>query len=110
MLFEIDQPILEHGGEVYGYVGDEVIEPRFPGCRLPKETLLRSSTPGKAEKAGNMVGASREVAQTQLFGAAPPSGEQFPGRSWSHLACWAVVHSALPILMPGAAVVLAAGE
>jgi adenylate cyclase len=26
MLFEIDQPILEHGGEAYGYVGDEVIE------------------------------------------------------------------------------------
>ena len=45
--------------------------PRFPGCRLPKATLLRSSTPGKAERAGTWVGASREVAQTQLFGAAP---------------------------------------
>ena len=33
------------------------------------------------------VGASREVAQMQLFGAAPPhlaSVEQFPGRSWPH--------------------------
>jgi hypothetical protein len=45
-------------------------EPRFPGCPLPKATLLRSSTPGKAERAAMWVGASREVAQTQLFGAA----------------------------------------
>ena len=46
-------------------------KPEFPGCRLPKATLLRSSTPGQAESAGTWVGASCEVAQTQLFGAAP---------------------------------------
>src|SRR5687767_2235091 len=47
------------------------VNPRFPGCRLPKATVLHSSTPGKAERAGTWVGASREVAQTQLLGAAP---------------------------------------
>jgi hypothetical protein len=36
---------------------------RDPRCRRPKATLLRSSTPGKAERAGIWVGASREVAQ-----------------------------------------------
>ena len=67
---------------------------KFPGCRLPKAILLRSSTPGKAERAGTWVGASRDVAQTQLFGAAPRiwrSVEPFRGRSWPHVACWVVV-------------------
>ena len=79
--------------------------PRFPGCQLPKATLLRSSTPGKAERAGTWVNASREVAQTQLFGAAP--------RIWRVLSSSPSImaarrllgchRSSLPILMPGAA-------
>jgi hypothetical protein len=67
-----DREIARHCAVSQPFVGKvRSSEPRFPGCRLPKATLLRSSTPGKAERAGTWVGASREVAQTQLFGAAP---------------------------------------
>ena len=51
----------------------------------------------------------RGGADTAFRGCAPhlASGEQFPGRSWSHLACWGCRRSSLSILMLRAAAAVA---
>jgi hypothetical protein len=53
----------------------------FPKCRLRKASLLCSSTPGKAERAGTRLGAVRE-GQTQLF-SVDRRGKRTPSVEWA---------------------------
>jgi hypothetical protein len=97
MLFEIDQPILEHGGEVYGYVGDEVIE-SWP---LSEASMTRAAwaAPWRFKirwRAVRMTiaGASAARPECALFytpvpwspaSAAPPNWQSFTARAHRRL-------------------------
>jgi adenylate cyclase len=65
VFFDIDRPILEHGGEVHGYIGDELI------ASWPLEEGVRDARCLRCFEAIDATLAARAEHYRQAFGVAP---------------------------------------
>ncbi len=80
VLADIERKIIDlQGGDrlfMTSRLMELLLEPRFPGCRLPKAILLRSSTPDKAEGPERGWREPRGGADTPFWGLRPAFGER----------------------------------